>query len=678
VIPWPDNSTVPDDVKARLEAMIVADGGLLGKGLSTAFPDGWAEGQTRADNAGIQEELEDLLHFAFRVTNYQTRRYAYGSDKVIFRLYISGSLSLLNLGTGETLGTRTLTAMGNKEIIGSRDALTESESLELEQSVAVLLTNRLVDDVKERLSPGMIQATVAGQHRGRVVLARGYLDGGFRGEIFKTAKGHTLRVTSVQERLSLADWGGSGPPPTAGTGLSRHGAPSKGANAPRLMVFVPEPEMEVAPGVSAAELGQWFSDDLVESQFVVIPMAADLFKSKQVEAAIVNVDAAKIGLGAMVKPDILVVPEVLRYAKYEQRDDEREADVFILELVVSCTFIDVATGTVLYGTTTSLDKSEVLQDWGRSTDVEESFKKLVMDASRGLAGEAGKEFKPRRAYGKVKSAADANGQITWTLDSVPLGLGTVAEVLMRSKEFKDPSTGESIGFVEDLIGTVKVTGSKGKASKEQGQVVIATVPLGPGHRVRAVVGTASSDRRIVRMGDVSIEISGAPGLTESEVRTALSGALHTNGHFRTALGAHGRQVLKQAGAELGSGSYQVDDSTSEMPMEAATHQVDLQVKASAAPAKTKGKMISRDYRFDVTASLTDLESGEGTMLNGCKTCPTSVYTMWEGKALKARQVKGKVVMGLRDEDAGNHVKGVAFKGMTELMRRLRLLSDKAK
>jgi hypothetical protein len=567
--------------------------------------------------------------------------------------------------------------MADKEIIGSREALTEAEALALEKSVAVLLTNRLVDDVKERLSPGIIQATVAGQHRGRVVLARGYLDGGFRGEIFKTDKGHTLRVTSVQERLSLAEWGGSGPPPIAGTGLSRHGAPSVGANAPRLMVFVAEPEAEVAPGVSAAELGQWFSDDLVESQFVVIPMSADLFSSKQVEAAIVNVDAAKIGLGAMVKPDILVIPEVLRQATYEQRDDEREADIFTLELVVSCTFIDVATGTVLYGTTTSLSKDEVLQDWGRSTDVMESFKKLSMDASRGLAEQAGKEFKPRRAYGKVKSAADANGQITWTIDSVPLGLGTIAEVLMRSKEFKD-SSGKSIGFVEDLIGTVKVTGSKGKASKEQGQVVIATTPLGPGHRVRAVVGTASGDRRIVRLGDLSIDISGAPGLTESAVRTTLSGALHTNGHFRTALGAHGRQVLKRAGAELGSGSYQVDDSSSEMPMDAATHQVDIQVKASAAPAKTKGKMISRDYRFDVTASLTDLESGEGAMLNGCKTCPTSVYTMWQGKTLKARQMKGKAIMGLRDEDAGNHVKGVAFDGMTELMRRLRLLSDKAK
>jgi hypothetical protein len=541
-----------------------------------------------------------------------------------------------------------------------------------------LLTQRLVTDVKERLSPGLIQTTVAGQHRGRVVLARGYLDGGFRGEIFKTDKGKTLRVTSVQERLSLAEWGGSGPPPIAGTPLSRHGAPSVGANAPRLMVFVPNPDETVAPGVSAAELGQWFSDDLVESQFVVIPMSADLFSSKQVEAAIVNVDAAKIGLGAMVKPDILVVPEILRQATYTQRDDEREADIFTLELVVSCTFIDVATGTVLYGTTTSLSKDEVLQDWGRQTDVMESFKKLAMDASRGLAGQAGKEFKPRRAYGKIKSAADANGQVTWTLDSAPLGLGTVAEVLMRSKEFKDPSTGKSIGFVEDLIGTVKVTGSKGKATKEQGRVLVAVVPLGPGHRVRAVVGTASGDRRIVRMGDVSIDISGAPGLTESAVRTTLSGALHTNGHFRTALGAHGRKVLEQAGAELGSGSYQVDESTSEMPMDPATHQVDIQVKASAAPAKKKGKMISRDYRFDVTASLTDLESGEGAMLKGCKTCPTRVYTMWKGKTLKARQRKGEVVMGLRDEDAGNHVKGVVFDGMTELMRRLRLLSDKAK
>lgn len=35
-------------------------------------------------------------------------------------------------------------------------------------------------------------------------------------------------------------------------------------------------------------------------------------------------------------------------------------------------------------------------------------------------------------------------------------------------------------------------------------------------------------------------------------------------------------------------------------------------------------------------------------------------------------------MEFRDEDTGNHVKGVALDGMTELMRRFRLLSDKTK
>ena len=49
MIPWSDSSAITPDTKARLEAMIAADDGLLGERLSAAFPADWAEDEYEFD-----------------------------------------------------------------------------------------------------------------------------------------------------------------------------------------------------------------------------------------------------------------------------------------------------------------------------------------------------------------------------------------------------------------------------------------------------------------------------------------------------------------------------------------------------------------------------------------------------------------------------------------------------
>jgi len=678
---WSD--AMEPEQKKRLEVLLAGEAGtgspgLLAEHLERGFPGLWAEGKARVGGDTLADEVEDLLHFALRMSNYQQRRYQYGQDKTIFRLYLSGSLSLLNLGTGETLGSRTTTVFVEEEVLGVPERLSDAAYRDMEARATKNLVKELVLGAKKHLTPETQEAHVAGQHKGRVVLARGYQDGGFSGEVFQVGAGAMLRVTSVQEHLSLAAFMGSGAKPTAGDVVSRVGPPTKGDDAPRLMVFVPDSDEWVVPGVLAGSFGQWFGDALVEAGFTVIPMSDDLVKSQRDEGATIDISSEALE-GAMVKPDILVMPQVLRHATYKQRHEEKEADIFILEMVVSCTFIDVATGTVLFGASKSDKEQEILTDWGRQTDVMEVFQKIARRVSTKLASEAFENFKPRRASGSVTGPATPAGEVSWKLEKdIPLGLGTIAEVLMRSKEFKHPQTGASVGFVEEYVGTVRVTGSGNKVTKEVGSVIGTTVPVGPGHRIRAVVGSQGNDDRVIQLGSLALNVVGTNALSEDDVRKIVNGATHTSGHFRTALDNAGRTVLEKAGAELGSGSYVVDDAGDELAMEAATHRVDIRLKLGASELETKGKKLSRSFRADLEAVLVNLETGQGETLEGCKTCPTEVYTMWKSNSFEGRKKKKSVVMGLRDEDAPAHLKQVTFESVQELMRRLRLLSDKAR
>ena len=664
-VPAPDLDSLTAALQASLEAELAA-----------AYPAAWAAGLARESATQMETELEDLLYFALRISRHQTRRFQYGEDKTFFSLYLTGSLTLLNLGTGEMLGSRTFTVILRKEVMGAPADLPQADKVANARKAGGALVDALVEQFQQRFEPGVIEAVVAGQNKGRIVVARGYLDGAYRGEVFKVGQQGIVRLTSVQEQLSVGEFlGAPAAKPIVGTVLSRIGAPNPPGETPRMAVFVADSGAEVAPGVTSGELAQWVGDNLVEAGFTVIPSSTELFTVQNIEAGTVNVSADKL-TESMASPDIIVAPSVLRHVIYAQHDEESGSDINVLEVVVTATFIDVATGTVLYGTSVDGNTEEVTQEGGRQTDPTLAFTGLVKDASLQLAVRAGDEFRPRRAYGKLRGPAGPDGMISWVPDGVPLGLGTVAEVLAPSRPFVNPVDGSSIGFVEEPVGTIKVTGSKAKAKAEQGRVMVSIVPLTAGQRVRAVVGTASTDLRVVELGRLEVEVSGADPSIEAAVRDSALAALYTGGHFRATLDARDRAILEEASFELTSGNY-ADLSLDEVQGATATHRLDITAQLVATPAETVGKLIQRKFRVEVTGSLVNLETGQAETLLSPSKGAVQVYDMWMERELRARDRRNRAVMGLRDEDVPAHLSALSFGTLAELTRRVRVLADKA-
>ena len=663
-------TSVPPDQLVPLTADIQVN---LQRGIAGAYPKAWAAGEAREASNRMETELEDLLYFAFRLSRHQQRRFQYGDEKTVFSLYLTGSLTLLDLGSGEMMGSRTFTVVLRKEVMGTPADLDPATKLSNSMKASDALVDALVDQFSQQFRPGVIEATVAGQHRSDIVLARGYLDGAYRGEVFKDGKGGMVRLTSIQEKLSVGEFlGPAGTKPTAGAVLSRVGTPGPAGDAPRLAVFVADPGAEVAPGVSGAELAQWVGDNLVESGFTVIPSSTELFLLQADEASKINVSADKL-MGSMASPDILVAPTVLRHVMYVQQDEETESEINVLEVVVSASFIDVATGTVLYGTSVEKTTHEVTQEGGRQTDPVLAFTGLVKDSSSELAQIVGDEFQPRRAYGRLRGPTGPSGNVAWVPDGVPLGLGTVAEVLAASREFVDPEDGTSIGFVEEPIGTVKVTGSRPKA--EEGQVLVASVPLAAGQRLRAVVGTAATDLRIVELGKLDVQVNGSDIAMDEPVRDCALAALYTGGHFRAVLDSEDRAILEAASYELTGGSY-ADLSLDTLQSGVATHRLDITTRLVAEAPAVQGKLRRRAFRVEATGSLVNLRTGEPEVLLSPSKGAVMVYDMWMERELRARERRNRAIVGMRDEDVPAHLSALSFVTLDELMRRVRLLADK--
>jgi hypothetical protein len=647
----------------------------LSGSLARAFPEAWATGLSRSASNSMEMELTDLLHFGLRISRVQERAVHYGDAKTIFQIYLTGSLTLLNLGTGETLGSRTFTIVQGVNRVGHQDLLDDAGRAEGIKRAGALLVQELVAQCRARFQPGEIRAYVAGRHKKRAVLAYGFLDGASRGDVFSLEGGGNLRLTNVQERLSMGSVHGGVGLPKVGTELSRIGAPRVASDAPRLMVLAGRADQVVAPGVTGGELAQWVGDALVESGFTVIPGPAVLTGSQMSESGAVNVSLDKI-VGAMTLPDILVIPSVLQHRVSAQRDEELGIEMFLVDVVLTTSFVDVGTGTVLYGTSVTDSRSELSTDTGRQIDPRDSFPGLIKDAALVLGARVGEEFKPRRAYGKISGPVAPNGTVRWKPEGRPLGFGTVAEVLTRSVEFKSPVSGESIGFVEEVSGTVKVVESRPNAKNERGRVIISTTPIEAGQRVRAVVGTESADTRIVRLGKIDVPGDSAV-LSEDELRAVASAALETSGHFRAALDDSGLEVLKEASQGFNSGVFAVH-SANESPVEPASHRMDITIRLSVDPLKRKGKRVHREFFCDISASLVNLESGRPETLLSPSQGAVEVYVMRQSSKLgPVRLRKGVVILGLREEDVPGHLRRLAFSALVDLNRRLRKLADKA-
>ena len=111
---------VPNAVKESLDTTAHD---IIAAAVEGQYPEAWAEGISRGSAWRMERELEDMLHIGFRVSRYQVQRTQFGTAKTVFNVYITGSLFMVNLGSGEVLAARTLTSYVSREIKGHADRL---------------------------------------------------------------------------------------------------------------------------------------------------------------------------------------------------------------------------------------------------------------------------------------------------------------------------------------------------------------------------------------------------------------------------------------------------------------------------------------------------------------------------------------------------------------------------
>ena len=641
----------------------------LQESAADAFPGAWEAGLARSEGGPMQLELGGLFHLALRVSRYQVREIRYGDEKTLYNLYLTGSLSILNLGSGEILEGRTATVLHQSEVLGSAGRSADAVQA-ADRGAARTLVRTLVDDLAERFSPGLIEAEVVGQYGKRDVLARGYLDGAYEGEVFRLPDGGRVRLEQVQERLSLGNPLGPGGRPAVGSVVRRVGQAASAGDAPRLMVVPVDPDGEAGPGVSGGELAQWLSDGLAQAGFPVLPSAADLNLSQMSEAAELDVARDQI-VGSMVRPDVFVIPWVVRHGLQEQADAERDANVYLLTVEVGCSFVDASTGIVLHGARTTITAEEYTQAVGRQADVAGAFVGLIKDAAGRLATEAADSFRPRRAYGTLLGPADAGGEIRWRPDGPLLGRGSTAALLSRSKEYTSPRTGTTLGAVENLIGRVRVNSGGGET--ERGRVLTATQPAARGQRIRATVrsGGGGGGTRVVELGAVSVDRASV--LSEEQLRHIGQSVLATSGLFMAVLDDHEMPSLGWTKDELSdSASY---DLTREDGQETtlATHRLDLRLTFRVGETEARKRLLRRAFKIEITGSLIDLATGTAEVLHSPSKGDVLEYSMWLEREIFAKESRNALAVGFGDEDVPGQLEALTVDALQEFMRRVTLL-----
>ena len=637
--------------------------------VSSAFPEAWQAGAARADSDDMQRELEGLLHLALRISRYQVREVRYGDEKTVFCLYLTGSLSVLNLGTGEVLEGRVATALRQDESLGPARGRSLAALRASEARAARALIETLVSDLADRFAPGLIEVDVVGRHGGRDVLARGYMDGGYAGEVFQLPEGGHVRVVQVQERLSLAEPLTPGARALAGAVVRRFGQPAAGSKAPRLMVIPAQADVEVAPGVSGGELAQWLSDGLAKEGFPVLPTATDLDFAQFEEAATIDVSREQL-VGNMVRPDIYVVPWVVRHGVLEQEDPEREANVYLLSVEVGCSFVDASNGVVLHGARVVGGAEEYTRESGRQTDVLGAFVGLTKDAAAQLAAETFESFKPSRAYGTVLGPVSATGSLKWRLDGPALGRGTIGELLARSKDFTNPRTGEGLGPVESLIGTVRTTGRK--AAVEEGRLLASSQAVATGQRIRAVVGSSrAGGSRVIALGTVTARSN--RWLPERRLFSIGQAVLGTSGLFRALLDDRVAPELMTIREQLETSESYALEGRVGTEQTAATHRLDLEVEFTVGAAEEHRRLVERTFRVDLTGTLVDLETGKPEILHSPSKGEVEQYQMWLEHHLKAKKRGDSVLVGFAEQDIDTQLETLTIAAIQELLRRLALL-----
>ncbi|MCK6528571.1 hypothetical protein L6R50_13780 [Myxococcota bacterium] len=663
-------------LRAALEEVA---GGALAGALDARFPEAAAAGRTREESSRIQLELQDLLHLGLRLSRAQLRTIHFGEDRTDFQLSVTGTLFIVNLGTGEVLDARSVTSKTTSKKSGRVAAPPRDVVEALAEAGAKQLVGELAGRLAKDFRPGRIEARVADTHRGALVLARGYMDGAYNGEVFQLPSDdgkppRTFQVFQTQEKLSLARPTSAGGLPKAGTVLARIGMTASAGNTPRLMVARAEGEGEAVRGVAPEDIDQWAEDLLADSGFVVLPSAGDLVRAQLAEAARVDV-AEKALVGAQVQPDLLVVARMERATLTSSFDEKTSSDLMIAEVTASLSFVDVRSGAVLYGTDATEKRQDYVQEGGKQFDADDLFPGLAKDAVLAAAKKAAAGFKPRRASAKATAATPS--RLSWSVQDIPFGVGTVAEVYRGAKEVKD-GKGGSLGFVEELVGTARVVESDGKKEKAQ-PMVLATAAV-PGLRLKAVAGTATSDARLVALGEVRLQSS--PG---SAVRVRVGDrerdhartALYGSGAFQAVVDGDLARRLDTASSFLNSGAFAAGgDAVAEVKAASPTHRWDVEATVTVGALEKKGGKLARTLRADVAVSLVDAESGQPVTLKRPNGETMTRYTNYYlERTLSAREKKGVVAVGLADDDMPAAVEVLLLDAFREAASRTRKLAD---
>lgn len=647
------------------------------RGLEAALPrlspEAAARGASLDSASGMRRDAEGLVHLGFRASRFEVQRTEFGQDKTVFSVFVTGTLFLVNLGTGEFLAARTFTSIAQSEKRGVA-VLDAAESRHLAEAATADVVMVLVDQLVARIHLGTIEAPVVGTvGQNRVVLARGYLEGAYRGEGF-SIPGHvgaTARIESVQEHLSVAVLE-PGTHLAAGSTLSRPGLIMRGGAAPLILVHSPDPDALVAPGVSGGELLSWVEDNLSSAGFWVVPSGTALIASQLAEAAHVDI-AESVLVNAQAMPDVVAVPSVFNVLSFLEHDEETASDIHVLEVGLSLAFVGLQTRTVDCGAWKRASKTEVIQEGGRSADVQRAFRGLLKDAAIGAAEQAVTKYDLQRSVATLRNPPDASGHLSWKVGQLPLGLGTVAEVVRLGREYVDPRDGRSLGRIEEVVGTVVVEGSG--SARESGRVMAAAVPVVPGMQLQAVSSTQAVGRRVVKLGTVDLD-SGSTILTREVVERSVRAALHSSGVFRTSPDDLEPGLLASVRRELDGGGFSSEgarDADGREPA-MATHILNLRLGLDAGSLSGSKKLSERVLTVNLAASLLDDVSGQPVRLVDPKGKEWTEYSMWQRRTLKAKERRGQIAVGLGDADAADQLDKLTFDAVLELLRRLGLMA----
>ena len=682
VRPVPDTLFAPG-IEERLAPELIAtigertQAGLI-KVLETHHGDAWARGQARAQEARMERELENLLHLGMRYGRVQVILTHYGKDKTVVRLVVTGTMFVANLGNAEVLASRTYSWVQEREEAGLIKEVSGEYLAALVPGAVDGVVAHLGADLAARYTPGVIEARVAGYHKGQVIINRGYMDGAYAGEVYDVVEEPNIRVyvRKVQEHLSIGDIH-TGKLPSKGSTLRRLGVADSAGNSPRVMVMAPDPDRVWAPMVSEGEFAQWLSDQLGDAGFAVVPSGTDYLRAQLAEASIVNVSADAL-VGAQRVPDVVVIPRFGRNQSYQTRHEETGSDLSLVEFAASCAFLDVHSGAVLYGTATARTREDIQQDEGRRFDLNQLNPGLAKDIAVGLAAQARESFVPRRARGTVVTSADAKGEFQIEFEDMPFGPGTIAEITARGTEFSDPQTGRNLGSIEEVVGTARILPRDGqKADREKAQVVVSTVLVGKGHRVRAVVGTANADYRIAQVGTVSVRVEGSDTIQDGKAQHSVESATLASGAMRAVLPpGQAQQLLSRYGQLMSMGLHEAG-AGKDLVSPLATHRLDVEIVVTVGPIEESKKEIVRVLRADISATLMDVARETPTILVSPKGDRYEQYPMWQKRTLEARKKKGQVVVGFADADMPAQIDALLFEATTELLRRLRIMADAA-